>query len=89
MTPDTPIKFQTAAATHEMFYAEIVEMMLRLKIKDEEAVAVFGRLIGYQLAYSPRSPSVEHMLTVFRLNIRRGMDDIRSGRGAPSTGKPS
>lgn len=80
---DTPIKFQTAAAVHEMFYAELVEMMLRLKIKDEEAVAVFGRLIGYQMAYSQTSPPLDHLLTVFRLNARRGFEDIRSGNVTP------
>ncbi len=86
---DAPVKFMPASAAHEMFYSDLVEALLKHKLKDEEAVAIFGRMMGYQLAYSPSSPSVEHMLTVFRLNIRRGIDDIRSGRVAPSTGKPS
>lgn len=78
---DTPphIKQQHADQRHEQFYQTMVNAMLTLHLRDEEGVAIMGRLLGYHRATNPDASSVPHLVSVLRFNIREAERAFRAG----------
>lgn len=80
MTDRPEIKWLPAEDRHEAFYQGLVKLALDLKLRDEEIAALTGKMLGYNRAYAPEaSSSVPHLVDVFRQNMRRGFDQVRSG----------
>lgn len=84
MSDERPeIKWLPAEERHEAFYQGIVALAIDLHLRDEEVAALTGKMLGYQRAYVPESSSVPHLVDVFRQNMRRGFDQVKSGEVKP------
>jgi hypothetical protein len=86
MSAPRPIKNFPAGANHQAFYVDIVDAMMRHKIPDSEAVAIFGRMLGYHIAVNDTATQTPELVAVFRHNIRAAVADIKEGRVVPGSG---
>lgn len=83
MSVEPPIKFSPAEPKHEAFYQGLVALAQLNGLRDEEIAALTGKMLGYNRAYNPDASSVPHLVDVFRKNMRRGYEQIKSGEVQP------
>lgn len=78
------IKWLPADPRHEAFFQALVQLSVTFHLRDEEVAALTGKMLGYNRAYTPdTASSVPHLVDVFRQNMRRGFDQIKSGEVKP------
>jgi len=78
------IQWQPADERYEAFFQGLVKLSVEHHLRDEEVAALTGKMLGYNRAYTPdTASSVPHLVDVFRQNMRRGFDQIKSGEVKP------
>jgi hypothetical protein len=73
-----------ANADHQAFFEAMVDLGQKYHLRDEEMVAIMGRLMGYHIASNPDANTKTHLLETFGHNMTMASAEYASTKARPN-----